>query len=61
MNTENKVKNILIMGASKEERARLIGEFTIFVKEDVITALNEGGRTSSDIYRNLVNLDKRRD
>ncbi len=58
MNTEDKVKSILIMGTTKEKKVKLIRDFTIFKKEDIISVLNKGGINVLEIYRNLVNLSK---
>lgn len=59
MNTEDEVKEILKMGCSPEQRAELIMRFTIFKEEDILAALKKGGRTVSDIYSTLLNLDKK--
>ncbi len=58
MNTEDKVKSILSMGATKEKKVMLITDFTVFEKDDIISVLNKGGINVSEIYRNLVNLSK---
>ena len=60
MNVESEVKDILIMGMSPEKRAKKIAFFTVFSEEDIITALKEGGKNVSEIYRNLVNLSGKR-
>ena len=60
MNTEFEVKEIIRRGMSPEKKAESIADFTTFVKEDIIEALKKGGETHSEIYRNLVNLSKKR-
>lgn len=59
MNTEWEVKNILRMGVSREKRAELIMKFASYREEDIIKALKKGGKNVSDVYRTLVNLNKK--
>ena len=57
MNVESEVKEIIRDGGiTIEERAEKICAFTTFKEEDVIKAINKGGKTTSDIYATLVNL-----
>lgn len=59
MNTEWEVKNILRTGLSPEKKVELIMRFTVYREEDIIASLKKGGKTVSDVYRTLVNLNKK--
>ncbi len=59
MNTESKIKDILRMGFTKERRAELIMRDFKFSEENIITALKKGGKNVSEVYRNLLNLQKK--
>lgn len=59
MNLEWEVKNILRTGLSPKKKAELIKGFAVYKEEDIIASLKKGGRTVSDVYRNLVNLNKK--
>lgn len=60
MNCEFEVKQIMREESHEIEKAadRICG-FTYFKREHIIKAMNIGGKTSSDVYRTLINLNAR--
>lgn len=60
MNIESEVKSILRMDFKLDDKIRLITRFTNFKPEDITKAVKRKYYEKTDeIYRELLNLDKR--
>jgi hypothetical protein len=57
MNIETEVKFVIRNEGSFEGKAKQIMKFTNFREEDIIKSLKMGGK-SSEVYGNLIKLDK---
>ena len=60
MNIESEVKDILRCRGSLKATAKQICGFTNFERKDIIKAIEIGGETVSDVYGNLLNLNRKR-
>ncbi|MCK5625038.1 hypothetical protein KAI04_04300 [Candidatus Pacearchaeota archaeon] len=58
MNIEFEVKDLIRSGGMNEEKAERICRIANFQKLKVLKALNKGGETISDIYKNIIKEHK---
>jgi hypothetical protein len=61
MNLEFEVKSVLRnTNLTPERRAGKIMEFATFKKENIVDSIIMGGKTVSDIFYNIISLEKNR-